>query len=191
MKSERRREVINICLDHFIERGLYATSTRSLSSALKLQNAGLYYYFSSKDEAVIACAEEATIRLENELIVAALDNLSDLDRMMRLLEEKAEEMAPTMRFLTSVCSSETYRRAVRPVLDQMAVRYGQYADQLAQSLECGKKEVEAYLYMIITAVSNYMIFGEKQYIAPQMNFVKKGIKRLQKKAGAPSEEEVQ
>ena len=38
MEIDCRKEVINICLNLFIEKGLTATSTRSLSSALKLQN---------------------------------------------------------------------------------------------------------------------------------------------------------
>lgn len=62
MVPDRKKEVINVCLDHFIEKGLSETSTRSLSSALQLQNAGLYYYFENKDEAIILCAEEAAIR---------------------------------------------------------------------------------------------------------------------------------
>lgn len=48
MENDRQKEVINICLDHFIENGLYEVSTRSLSRALKLQNAGLYYYLQAK-----------------------------------------------------------------------------------------------------------------------------------------------
>lgn len=64
MEPDRKKEVINVCLDHFIEKGLSETSTRSLSGALKLQNAGLYYYFSSQEEAVILCAEEAVLPLK-------------------------------------------------------------------------------------------------------------------------------
>lgn len=36
MEPDRKKEVINVCLDHFIEKGLSETSTRSLSSALKI-----------------------------------------------------------------------------------------------------------------------------------------------------------
>ena len=64
MEPDRKKEVINVCLDHFIEKGLSETSTRSLSGALKLQNAGLYYYFSSKDEAVILCAKKPPCALK-------------------------------------------------------------------------------------------------------------------------------
>ena len=93
METDRRKEVINICLDLFIEKGLTATSTRDLSSALKLQNAGLYYYFESKDETVIACAEEAALRLENALIPSALREIHTPDVMMERLQTRANEMA--------------------------------------------------------------------------------------------------
>lgn len=105
MENDRKQEVINICLDLFIEKGLTSTSTRNLSSALKLQNAGLYYYFESKDEAVIACAEEAALRVESALIPGALHDIDDLDTMMKRLQSRADEMAPTMRFLVTVCAS--------------------------------------------------------------------------------------
>lgn len=66
METDCRKEVINICLDLFIEKGLTTTSTSYLSSALKLQNAELYYYFESKDDAVVACAEEAARKAAEE-----------------------------------------------------------------------------------------------------------------------------
>ena len=89
MENDRKKEVINICLDHFISHGL-ETSTRSLSKALKLQNAGLYYYFESKDEAVVLCAEEAALRLENALIVSAMKDIKNPDLMMKRLQSRAD-----------------------------------------------------------------------------------------------------
>lgn len=178
MVPERKKEVINVCLDHFIEKGLSETSTRSLSSALQLQNAGLYYYFESKDEAVILCAEEAAIRLENELISSAIRDIKEPDVMMRRLQVKADEMAPTMRFLVSVCVSERYKESMKPVLDRLAERYDMYADKIAISLNCEKEEIEPYVYMAITAVANYMIFAEDALVKPQMKIVKSEIRKL-------------
>ena len=83
MENDRQKEVVNICLDRFIESGLYGVSTRSLSRALKLQNAGLYYYFASKDEAVIQCAAEAAIRIEDALIAPTIQDMAEPDNMMR------------------------------------------------------------------------------------------------------------
>ena len=175
MEIDRKKEVINVCLDHFIEKGLSETSTRSLSSALKLQSGGLYYYFSNKDEAVIQCAEEAAIRLENALITPALRDIGNPDLMMKRLQSRADEMAPTMRFLASVCTSRRYKNSVKPVLDRLAERYEHYAELVAKKLNCSLGEIEPYVFMTITAVANYMIFAEDGIIAPQMALVKEKL----------------
>ena len=181
IEINRKQEVINICLDLFIEKGLTATSTRNLSSALKMQNAALYYYFESKDEAVIACAEEAAMRLENALIPPALREIHDPDVMMSRLQNRADDMAPTMRFLMTVCASSQYRDKMKPALDRLAQRYDHYAGQVANKLNCDKAEISPYVYMIVTAVVDYMIFGDDSFIAPQMGLFKQEIKRLVKR----------
>ena len=63
-KTERRREIIAVCLDCFVEKGLTITTTKDLCTAAKLQNGGIYYYFSTKEEIVLACAEAAIERIE-------------------------------------------------------------------------------------------------------------------------------
>lgn len=178
METDRRKEVINICLDLFIEKGLTTTSTRDLSSALKLQNAGLYYYFESKDDAVVACAEEAAMRLENTLLPPALKEIHNPDVMMERLQNRADDMAPTMRFLVTVCASGQYKDKMKPALNRLAKRYDYYAGQVAKELNCDKAEILPYVHMIVTAVVNYMIFGDDSFIAPQMGLFKQEIKRM-------------
>ena len=174
MSDDRMKEVINICLDHFVENGL-DSSTRSLSAALKLQNAGLYYYFESKDDAVVACAEAAAIRLEEALLSSALKDLNDLDLMFKQLQVRADKMTSTMRFLVSVCVNDKYKESMKPVLDRLNERYEHYAEMIAEKLKCSKDDIAPYVYMVITAVANYMIFAEDVFISPQMQIAKKAI----------------
>lgn len=179
MESDRKKEVINICLDHFISNGL-ETSTRSLSKALKLQNAGLYYYFESKDDAVIACAEAAAIRLENALLVPALKDIGEPALMFTRLQSRADEMTPTMRFLVSVCVNDKYKEKIKPTLHRFNERYEHYAELIAEKLGCKKEDIEPYVYLVITAVANYMIFEEDVFISSQMEIAKRAIKSFSK-----------
>lgn len=39
--SDRRKEILNVCLDTFINKGLSETTVRDLSTALKLQSGGI------------------------------------------------------------------------------------------------------------------------------------------------------
>ena len=179
MSDDRMREVINICLDHFIENGL-DSSTRSLSGALKLQNAGLYYYFDSKDDAVLACAEAAAIRLEETLLAPALKDLGNPDIMFKRLQSRADEMTPTMRFLVSVCVNGKYKERMKPALHRLDQRYEHYADMISEKLGCKKEDIAPYVYLVITAVANYMIFEEDVFISPQMEIAKRAIKSFSK-----------
>ena len=82
-------------------------------------------------------------------------------------------MAPYMKFFTNVCSLSCYKEAIQPVLDRLAKRYEEYAEKVAIILNCPKEIVEPYLYMVITTVSNYMIFGGYSYIKPQIDMLKR------------------
>lgn len=178
MVTNRKKEAINVCLDHFIENGLAETSTRSLSSALRLQNAGLYYYFESKDEVVMLCAEEAVLRLETNLIIPAIKDIIAPDIMIKRLRSRAEEMASTMRFFVSVCSNARYKDEMKPILDRLSKRCETYVVKIANALNCNIAEVAPYVYMTITATANYMIFSEKALIQSQLDIVKEKIIKL-------------
>jgi AcrR family transcriptional regulator len=182
MDADKKKNMIDICLNTFVAKGLVDTSSRDLGKAMNLQSGGLYYYFSSKDEAVIACAEAAALNLEEKLIIPALKEVETPEVMMRALKQRADEMAPMMKFLAQVCSMEKYRDAMLPVLGKISKRYEVYANEFAKKFECELNEIMPFVYMCITAVSNYMIFGEEEYITPQTEYIKKEIKRLVEKS---------
>ena len=153
----RHEEVVSTCLDQFVKKGLYKTTSRDLSKALKLQNAGLYYYFQSKDDAVIACAEEASFLLEDGLIVPALSDIYDPEILVKNLFARADALAPMMRFLAQVCSANEYMDAMKPALFRLSQRYQEYAKRFAQKLKCDVQAVEPFVYMSISSISNYML----------------------------------
>lgn len=163
MEADRKKEVINAFPDLFVSKGVSETSVRDFSNAINLQVSGMYYYFESKDDAVVTCAEEAAIQSEYNLIAPALKDISDLERMFKRLFLRANEMALMMRFFVQVCASPRCSDCMQQALDRLTERYTIYAEKLAERLGCAKENVELYLYMTITAMTNYMIFDEKLY----------------------------
>ena len=69
---------------------------------------------------------------------------------------------------------------MKPALHRLDQRYEQYAEMIAEKLGCIKEDIEPYVYMVITAVANYMIFEEDVFISPQMQIAKKAIKSFSK-----------
>lgn len=176
--ADRKKEVLNACLDLFVEKGLSKTSTRDLSSAINLQRGGMYYYYSSKDELVVACADEAVQRIEKNLIAIALRELRTPAALMKQLQKKAIELAPTMKFFASVCSDRRYEEPIKPVLQRMGERYSKYCERFSDVLNCRLEEVAPYVHMCIIAISNYMIFEETSFVAPQIKAVQVKLERL-------------
>ncbi len=169
--DSRRQKIIDTCLEVFTRKGLLHTTSRELSTALHLQNAGIYYHFKSKDDLVVACAEEAALRLERELIPLKA-NFDDLDRLTKDLQKNCDRMAATMKFLVQVFTVEEYHEKLEPVLAATARRYREYAAALAERLGRKLTEIEPYVYMGISAATDYMIFGDASYIKPQFKLLK-------------------
>ncbi len=182
-KAKRTKEIISICLDCFIEKGLTVTTTTDLCNANNLQNGGIYYYFDTKEEMVLACAEEAIFRIEQSAFSIALEDIKDVANMVDHLGTLADKLSPAMRFLVSVCVSQEYGEKAKPYLVQLAGRYPYYTERIAEILGCTKEEVEPYVHLSILALNNYMIFNERALFQPQIEAAKKGLMQLAKRKG--------
>lgn len=112
VSSDKREKAIAACLDQFCNKGLYETTSRDLSKALKLQSGGMYQYFQTKDEAVIVCAEEAALLLEKYLVKQAIREIQDIDAMFDALMDRADKLSHMMRFLAQVCCVPKYREGI-------------------------------------------------------------------------------
>ncbi len=168
---ERKKEIVDVCLKTFMENGLAHTSTKKLCKALNMHTGGIFYYFPTKDEIVIACAEEAKERIERDLFGIAINDVNDPDKLAKDLYERAVAMRPLMKFFVSVCSTSKYDQAIQPSLDKLSVRYKNYTEQFADKLGTTPEAVAPYVYIVINTMLSFMLFGKKNFVAPQLELV--------------------
>lgn len=178
---DRREELIDCCLDKLIEKGLYETSVKDLASAAGLNPGALYFHFSSKDEIVLACAEEAGLRIEKILILPVLECVDDTRHYVEMNVGKMADMAPLMKFFAQVCTTSRYREALQPGMERMKRRHREYARRIADQLQCPVEEVAPYLYACVALVSNRMVFGEDLYYVQPFQLIADGIQALRQK----------
>ncbi len=194
--NKRKKHVIDVCLNTFVQKGLSHTSTRDLCEALNLNTGGIFWYFKTKDEIIIACAEEARHRIQNNLFCIAISDIETPYKLARDLHEKAIAMRPMMKFFISVCSLEKYNDALQNTLDTLGDGYKYYIDKIAERLCCKYEDVAPYVYIVINTMMSFMIFGRQDFQAPQLDLVMKELQmRLAKRdaqsvtAGASCERE--
>ncbi len=169
--SDRKKEVIDVCLNTFIAKGLSHTSTKDLCDALGLNSGGVFWYFKTKEDIVIACAEEATVRIENELFGTALADIGDPDKLVKDLDSKAASMRPLMQFFISVCVSRRYGDKLKEVKLRQGDRYRFYIGAIAHKLGCKYEEAAPLFYMVANTMFSYMIFDPDNFSAPQLRIV--------------------
>ena len=143
-----------------------------------MQSGVLYWYFTSKDEAVIACAEEAAFRLEVNVIAPIANEISDSDRMVARLFSRAKEMAPTLRFFTQVCSTPKYISSMQPVLEKLSKRSKFYSEKIAKEYGLNLKKVEMFMSFLMAMISNYMLFGGNVHSDASVKLISSATKYL-------------
>ena len=176
--ADRKKEVIDSYLERFVSQGLSDTSVRDLGNSLQMQSGALYWYFNSKDEAVIACAEEAALRLEINVIAPVANELSDSDRMIARLFSRAKEMGPTLRFFAQVCSTPRYISSMQPVLEKLSKRSKFYSEKIAKEFGLNLEKVEMYLSFLMAMITNYMLFEGNMHLDASVKLISSATKDL-------------
>ncbi len=178
----KKQAIINGCLDTFMKRGLNHTSTRDLCSALDMHPGHIFYYFNTREDIIVACAEEAKRRIETDLIGSALENIDNPEKLEQDLYNRATKMRELMQFFVTVCSLPKHRDKIEPILTDLSLRYKQYNEKFANKLNCPPEDVAPYVYIVINTMLSYMLFGyEKGFYAPQIPLVKRALVDFLKK----------
>lgn len=179
-EHDRRRTIIDTCMRKFIEKGLYETTSRDLTDALNMRPSALYYHFKSKDDAVLECAEEAAIRLEEALILPALNRMEHSEKAAGQPGEDSEELRAMIRFVAQVCTANKYREQMQPVLARMRQREAAYCEKFAKKLGCTPEELAPWFFAVTAATQSYMIFGEEAYSVRPQAFMASAARHLRR-----------
>ena len=187
--ADRKKEVIDLCLNKLISEGLAEITVRELSASLNLSKAGIYWYFKDKDEIIVSCAEEAANRLETNLLRSPLLEIHKPDLLLEHLYDNANEMAPTMRFFVQVCTTPRYHEKMAHVISSMSNRNKDYVKKLAKALACRQEKAQIYFSIASSAICNYMIFENKSSLFAVIDALKQELDNFQDKCDRESEKE--
>lgn len=99
-------------------------------------------------------------------------SLQMVSKLCYFNQERSDEMAPLMRFLTSALTSPKYHAKLLPILSKISERYAHYTENFSKVLNVPVEQIAPYVYIGITAAANYMIFGDNSFIKPQFDLIK-------------------
>jgi len=169
---EKRTDVADICLDVFIKYGLSKTTNRIICRECKMAQGNFYTYFPSKDDMIIACAKSAAGRISDKVIIPTIKEMFADNPNISLVIKKARKMMPTMHFLLQVYTEEKYTKSLTQCVQAESENYREYANRMAKEKGVNGEDENYYISMLITAITNFMIFGDETFLRPLLENIK-------------------
>lgn len=122
-RLERRAAILEAAQGCFVRKGFHATSTAEISQAAGISVAGLYQYFPSKDDLIVALVEhelEVNLQLVRQLLEAEDVFAAIADLMQTFAGSK--ELAAGARLRLEILAEATRNEVVAAALDSSDAR---------------------------------------------------------------------
>jgi AcrR family transcriptional regulator len=160
MKEQKRKKICDIAAKLFAERGFESTTTRDISKAAGMSDAGVYYYFDSK--------ELLLYQILDETLSMGLDLIKKIDQSDKTPGEKLGEITRLYtqyyafdinRVKLLVEEQKSLSSAHRHELDE---KQREYLDILVKVLEALKDQGE--MVSLDTSVCAFAFFGMVHWV---------------------------
>lgn len=179
-QTEKTIEIIDKCLSYLMKVGLYKATSRELSLESGLNRTGLYYYFKSKDEVVLACAERAVRLISDNIMLPTIKEIIESTFDVNEFVLKTRDAIPMMILLIQVYSASTYREEIAPFFLKANEQYQKYAERIAIKSYKDVERLRPYISLCITTICNYMVFNDGTYLSSQFEIILNGLEKLKK-----------
>lgn len=160
MKEQKRKEICDIAAKLFAEKGFESTTTRDISKAAGMSDAGVYYYFDSK--------ELLLYQILDETLSTGLDLIKKIDQSDKTPAEKLGEITRLYtqyyafdinRVKLLVEEQKSLSSEHRHELDE---KQREYLDILVKVLEALKDQGE--MASLDTSVCAFAFFGMVHWV---------------------------
>lgn len=175
--NERINELLEICFETFCENGLENTGIKKLADACGMTNAGLIYYFESKDNLIIQATAHCMAKVENDFMAKAPTSFEDIERFLNEMPYLTAKLhGKKYRFMYQVYSSPKYREQGKEFFKGVNVRYKEYADELSNKLGMPADYIQGMTYIFVRACVHYALFEDEEYLNLQLNAIRTSLK---------------
>ena len=161
--KEKKKQIVELCYDCYVERGIENTSVRDFCRAGDLNPNTLYYYFKDKDEIMFECVNYGYMRLENAMVDVVAN--CTLEEMLSRLIEVWNSFSPELRFLYQAVSSPCYNSKRSYHFLKLNSFYDRFGERLAQRLGCPYAVIRSGVHDILTFMSYYALWGREDVLS--------------------------
>ena len=180
--ENKKQKLLEICFDMLCKYGLENTSMQKMSEACGISNAGLIYYFGTKDRIVIDSTAYCMAKVEDDFMAKAPVSFEDIARFLKEMPYlTAKNHGAKYRFMYQVYASPRYLEQGKEFFKGVNARYKNYADQLSEKLGLPADYIQGMIYIFVRACVHYALFEDEEYLQLQLNAIRTSLKAYRTK----------
>lgn len=162
--------------DYLVKNGLENTSLRELCKETNISLGSVYYWFDGKEEMFIDATEFGMKRVSEEIFEYAFENMNDLEGFIDSCVNKVRGYTNELRFICQTASSPIYGERLRKVAESFVYKYDKYCFELSKKAKCNFGDVKPVIYLLVSAIFDYIIWDNEEKMKEQIEYVKKQLR---------------
>lgn len=179
MKSDiKREEMLDAFIQAFTEYGIDKASTKKLTAKAGVNEALLYYYFSDKNDAVIACVKRCYERYKTGTVDIFRKNIHDVDKMMDKLQAYTKKTINEQRFALEVLSHPVYSKSIIPSVVELNKELDNDIRSYARDNGVDEDKLAMWVQFITESLVYYVITKNEEHFVNKKSFIAGEIKKL-------------
>ena len=181
------------CFNYLVENGFENTSIRDLCRELGLSPGSIYYLFEDKNEVFINVVRYGTGKVADRLFEFAFATMENPEVFFETFIDEVDKYKKEFRLIFQFAASTTYGDHIRDKSEGFKFVYERYIIRLSEILGAPYTEIMPIIYMIISVLSDYVLWEDYDVSKMQMDYLYQIIKTkfLDKKVSEATEEETE
>lgn len=168
-----RTDILESVFEYLSKSGLENISMWDMCNGIGISIGSIYYWFESKEQLIAETAEHGLLTVSEDIFSGALNAFDDIRNFFSVCMEKIEEHHLSLRYIYQLACSPIYGDLLRKKCFDHEVTYEEYARRLSEVLSIPFEKSMAMVYLFVSAVLDYAVWGNKEQTTVQINYIYK------------------
>lgn len=171
------KEFFEPSFKYLVENGFKNTSVRDLCRAMNLSPGSVYYWFENKDDIYINVVRYGTGKVADKLFEFSFEKMQNPGVFFETFLDEVDKYKKEFRLIYEVTASPDYGPLIREKAEGFKFIYERYILRLAGILGCSAEEITPIIYMLISILSDYVIWEDYEVSKLQMDYLYKIVEK--------------
>ena len=177
------KEFLSPSFKYLVKNGLENTSIRELCKVMDISYGSLYYWFEGKDDIYISVVKYGIEKVVGELFEIVFIRMKTPKLFFETFLDEIDRYKNELRLIFQFAASPEYGNAIRKQTMDFKPKYSRNIEELVQITGCPVEKVTCIIYMLMSIVSDYVIWEDREVSDMQMRFLYKSMIGEIKKEG--------